>query len=329
MAAACGNLLMLGPIYRFSQRGVGVFGSTLVLVASVGCTFTQSASGLWMNRCIAGAGEGVLLAIIQAMGAQTKLPDRTYALMNAALAVSSVAILSAIPLAVRERGAAGVFGLTVPCAAICLLMFLKAPVHALMKASQLREGPVSVRRMAAAQAAVLLGSISMQGLWVYAVVGGQRLGISGVTISKVMSVSLLLCLAGSALVSILVTRCPRLLLVAAALALFAWATLLFGYATSYLLYCLAICLLPLAASVLFPLLFGLLAEIDLAGRAAATGPIAMMIGCAIGPPAVGLALQHGSYSSFLFFNSGALIAALALTAIAGRARRRPGLLHMT
>jgi predicted MFS family arabinose efflux permease len=324
MLAAASNLLMLTLIYRFSTRAMGLFGTGAILIGSVSCVVARTPWDLLLSRCSAGIGEGILFAIVQAMGAQTKSPDRTYSITNAALFTFGLVLLTTIPSASQEYGAAGIFGVTALFAGICLLTFVKAPANKRLMAPNPSRSPVSPSRIAAALTAVLLSFIEMRGLWVYAVVGGHRLAISSRTISNTMVAAHVFGVAGSALAGLLVGRFPRITLVAIDLALLVCAALLFGYTPFRLSYLAAICLLSFVGGNVLPLLFGLLADTDPAGRAAAAGTVTMMLGSAIGAPAVGIALQHGSYSSFLWGNCAALVIALALTAFAAHKPVRPG-----
>jgi MFS family permease len=145
----------------------------------------------------------------------------------------------------------------------------------------------------------------------------HRLDISRASMSRVLAVSLLFGLLGSAVSGFLSGRLPRLMLLGAGVVLLAVAAFWFGYARSQLLYFTAVCSLPLAYGICFPLLFGLLATLD-PNRAAAAGSVASLVGTAIGSPAVGTALAQGAYAVFFWGNCAALLLAWCLAAYAAR-----------
>jgi len=321
LCAAVSNLYMVRLIFRYSARALGVFGVLCLLLASTLCAISQELPVLWIGRGAAGVGEGMLAGIAQVMAAKTAHPDRAYAVMNMSVGLSSLALLQVIPGVAGHWGAAGIFNLTALCALVCLppLVKLGRGSSAGTDRNASPRAKAVLSRSVAVFLAIMIASIAVQGLWTFAVSQAHRLDISRATMSHVMTVSLLCGLLGSAASGFLSGRLPRLALIGMGIALLAVAAFWFGYARSQLLYFTAICLLPLAYGICFPLLFGLLAKLD-PHRATAAGSVASLIGTAIGSPAVGIALARGAYAAFFWGNCATLLLAWGLAAYAAGRR---------
>jgi len=95
-------------------------GATLIVVAAhVTSAFVRNPAALLGCRLAAGVPEGVLLALANAVLANTQRPDRSYALLNTWNVAAGVLLLMIIPVVEQRYGVRGVF---LAIAAACVTM---------------------------------------------------------------------------------------------------------------------------------------------------------------------------------------------------------------
>lgn len=319
VAGALANLVMLRFVFSFSIRSLALVSIGSIVIGNLACLLMVEPT-VWFGRTAVGIGSGILLALAQALAAQSSIPGRTYSLMFAALLIFSLALFNMTPVAMRYGGPSALFILFAVLYLACVLALGRLGGTLRTYASPTAQRPQR-RYSWAVWLAVAGASFNVQGLWVYAFAGGVRVNLATETITAAMSVSLACGFIGGLLAAYLTGRVHRLAILCSGLGLLAAATYLFGYAPSGFLYLTALCFIPLGTCLLLPVLSEILAGIDPQGRDAAAAPIAILAGSALGSPAVGIAIAHGRYDLFAVTSIAALLIALALSVVAARSTR--------
>lgn len=111
-----------------SIRKLSYIAGTLVIVCHFVSASTDSFHILIASRFFLGCAEGATLAIANAVLASTKLPDRSYAILNIWNVISGVSILFIISLFEQEYGQLAVFGILGLSSLLMLPFVLHIPV---------------------------------------------------------------------------------------------------------------------------------------------------------------------------------------------------------
>jgi DHA1 family inner membrane transport protein len=302
-AAAIGIAISANLYRRATPRTWALIGTATAIAGNLLSCFSGGWPGLLMGRVIAGLGEGTLYAVSHAVGSRLKNADRGFAGFGIAACLFLIAF-TAVGTALSFRfGASGVFGLLLGLCALGAIVFLRLPDEG---PSSTLAGEPAVRLqapsflIAVALAPLFLVAIGSQGIWPYAAIGAERVGLANSAVVKVLSASLLFGAVANAVAWLLAGRVSPYVPILLGITGLAASVLLFMLSASPTLYVLAMVCGPLGFGLLVPYVYGAMARADpSAGQIPGLGPLASMLGSVMGPPLVGIAIASGRPWLFL------------------------------
>ena len=266
---------------------------------------------LLLMRVVAGVGCG-LAGICIGLFAQTKHPDRNFAIFTFATVIACALLAAAAPLIYSSFGIVGLFAAIAACAGVCLLLVPLIP-------SQSAGGTTQANAVSAPKASprtiiltcIMCGAYftSTMMFWSYAgqIGAWHHLDVNAVS-SNVAAAWLVGGLAGAILAvptARHLSRTNTVVVCAIGSALTAYGAVVVDSAAGYSAVLYGFVFLWLLS---FPIQMGIFSEVDPSGRVAIVAFLVQLIAFALGPLFGGFILRSDSYVAFgLFCGLGYLI----------------------
>lgn len=287
VAALAASVLV--PRYRASTLILA--GGALAFVGDATCSLVQSAPIVVSARLAVGLGQGLLLSTINALGAGTRAPHRTFALMTFTLTGLGAVTFLVAPFAQGLIGARGIFGLMAAfeLAGIVCLAGLGQAVTSQPEPAAVQTAP---KRFLLPLFSYCLFSMGQLSLWSYLERIGREWHLSYGAITSVLAAGGIVSLLGPWLADRLGFRGGRFLTLAlvatgASVSLFFLPEPALAFAAGDFLFNT----LGQFCIVYFLTMF---AGLDSGGRVVAASPAFMSVGITLGPLAASFAIAHGS-----------------------------------
>jgi predicted MFS family arabinose efflux permease len=313
------------PVLQWiSYRRVCLIAVLLAALAQCASIFSTSLAEVALMRALAGIGAGALYAVsLSVVAARCANPDKIYGYFQVVWALGSVAIFTIggeLTAAFDQRGIFALMAaLTLGLAPV--LMFLPD----IRAHSDDGEAALTARQAPASPALgimtlLAIGLCLVGGGAAYSFVGqlGERAGLDTSAVGYVLTIATLCGLAGAGGATALNLKWGRLLPISGVFA---------GYILVVMVLCLAHNPIAYVTTVIayiviyyfsMPYLFGLAAALDRAGRWAAAGGSAFLLGCAACPLFAGSLIEATGYAGFAAACVAVLLVAWCFAAVVCR-----------
>lgn len=317
---AVGALLLAPLMATRSRRAVALCGAAIVLGAEL-ASVRAPYPALLLPRALAGFGQGLVLAALNAALARSVDPDRLYARVAVIGGLLAAILLSLLPIPIERFAHVGAFvslAALVACSLPFLLWLPRAPASVSSIDVPGRAGRAR-RFVLALLAGVLLQAVGQGSVWAFSERIGASIGMAGESIGRVLGVATLIGILGAGAAERLGTRFGRARPLLAALGLTATSAL--GIALAPNAAAFAAGQVGLAIAFLFglPYLMGTAAGLDPGGRVAAAVGGASTVGNALGPTLAGPLVALVSLQALGWLAVACVAAAAALLVPVARA----------
>jgi MFS family permease len=309
-AVAC---LFIAPLAgRISRRRLAMIACACAAAGYALSALAGSYATLTLIRMATGFFCGIVLAAGNAAGAGARDPDRVYAAVGFFAGAAASVLIVMVGYASGSGGVPGIFLLLTGVVLISIPVFrwltegVATPQVAASATARLSSKPLLTL------AAVLLLSISGQGLWAFTERIGDSIGLETEQIGWWISVSSLSGLTSAAFAAWLGTRLGRTLPITLAIVLSGTSQWILVNADTQTAYVIALFGWGLALNFWFPFVMGLLAELDRGGRWTVVSGAVAMFGIAIGPWVAGQLLEQSPDHGLATLLVGCAVAALLL-----------------
>lgn len=323
--AALGALAAVLLVRRLPWRPTAMVLLVVLVLADLASTQLERPEPLVALRLLHGAAGGLLVGLTYGLIARIAAPEKTFGILLAlqfGLGGLGVAVL---PRLVPAFGTHALFLTLVVLSASSLLLMQRLPAFGVLStAPRVSPGKVAKGPLALALLALLLFQGANMGLYAFIIDLGRHFGNGPDFISTVLLVSAWIGIAGALLAAGMSTRFGRtwpVLLAATATALLTWLLLASAMPWAYALSNLGI---GITWALVVPYLFGMSAELDRSGQAAALAGLASKLGLASGPLAAGFLLGDGSYTLLIHLSAAALVLSALAALVPARWLDRPG-----
>jgi len=290
---------MAPRFHRLQGRWVAVPGFALAALAFLAAARMTDFASLAGLHVLSGLGAGAALSVTHGTIGRSASPHRLFAIVGTALGLFAVIFLGATPALVAALGGPALFmalgGVMAVAALVAAMAFPVAEAESV--ASQAFR--VSGQRLSRAVWCVILGVSSMAVVqaMVFSFVerAGAERGFSAAQVTAVLIAVGLVNLLPTALAALLERRLDARRVVLAGPAVQAALALAIAGAAGFWPYALATAVFVTPMLFTHTFAFGLLARLDVSGRATAATPAMLMIGSAIGPVLGGTLVKAFGY----------------------------------
>lgn len=309
---------------RFRWPRIALTGACIMIVANLLTPLIHGLGAFAAIRFVSGSGGGLLAAIATVSLGETANPDRNFGLFFAACLLFATAGLWGLPPVLEHFGLDGAYWLIAGLALLVGFTTSSLPQGHISRAGADDE---NVRRSWLPAALVLLAILvfftEQNAVWAFAERIGNSAGLSVGYIGFSLGVATLTGFVGSAIVAWSGARFGRLvpLIVVTVLQIGCFVALA-GPKTPTI-YLAAVAVLGLAWNIANPFQLGILANVDIGGRALALAATVTGIGLAAGPAVAAMAIDHG-YAGLLGLSGLLAMVSLLLVLPALRAVRARG-----
>ena len=321
--SALGCLAVIRSLGRLGWRRAAWIAIALVVTANLLSAWAHAFTELVLLRVLAGAGNGVVLAIVYTGLCHSGQPDRSFGMYAFGQLATQAGLLALLPGWIAGKGTDAMFHLLAAASAMSAMLVFLMPNRLALSAAAPNTAspgpPLRVNRRAAiallAQATYFLAPAA---LWSYFEAFGRGFALSLETIGGVLGASALTGIFGALAVIACGARCPRLPCMAAGttVSVAAVAFLLAGQGLPA--YAAAACLFNFAWNFTFPYQMGVLAANDRDGSVATSSLIVQLVALAAGPAIAALLLTTDGYGRILWGSLACYALSFALFARAAR-----------
>jgi predicted MFS family arabinose efflux permease len=299
LSAVLASSVMAPRFHRLQGRWVAVPAFALAALAFLAAARMTDFASLAGLHVLSGLGAGAALSVTHGTIGRSASPHRLFAIVGTALGLFAVIFLGATPALVAALGGPALFmalgGVMAVAALVAAMAFPVAEAESV--ASQAFR--VSGQRLSRAVWCVILGVSSMAVVqaMVFSFVerAGAERGFSAAQVTAVLIAVGLVNLLPTALAALLERRLDARRVVLAGPAVQAALALAIAGAAGFWPYALATAVFVTPMLFTHTFAFGLLARLDVSGRATAATPAMLMIGSAIGPVLGGTLVKAFGY----------------------------------
>lgn len=310
-ALSVAALLVSPRIHRMDKRSLCLIGCVAVVVGNVlSCTV----SSLWplvASRIIVGVGQGVIVAAINALPAQSQNSQRLYALSQVGLGLGAGVLIFAAPLALARSAALGVFWVEIFAGVVAFVCAVALPSGIDRGAHTVSTGrfPVSWPIIGAFLSTMLF-FIAQTAAWAFADRVGTDRGLTSEALNSYLGVSVLIGVVGSSTATWLGNRLGILLPLIVGFVAVAGLCVAMYSIPSEAAFIAGVLLINVFIVFVSPYIFTVLAELDSHGRVASAGGAFTNFGNTIAPTLSGLTAAYVGYSAIGYAAALCLIAGL-------------------
>jgi predicted MFS family arabinose efflux permease len=306
--AALGALVAVLLVRRLRWRPTAMVLLAVLILADLASMQLERPMPLVGLRLLHGTAGGMLVGLTYGLIARIAAPEKTFGILLAVqfgLGGLGVALL---PRLVPAFGTQALFLTLVTLSAVSLVLMQRLPAFGVLAtAPRVPAGGVAKRPLLLALLALLLFQGANMGLYAFIIDLGRHFGNGPDFISAVLLVSAWIGIAGALLAAGMSTRFGRtwpVLAAALVTALLTWLLLASAWPWAYALSNIGI---GVTWALVVPYLFGMAAELDRSGQAAALAGLTSKLGLATGPLAAGFLLGDGSYAWLVHLSAAALV----------------------
>ncbi|MEE9608938.1 MAG: MFS transporter [Myxococcota bacterium] len=315
LLAAAATVLVVAPqVARVSRRALVVWGACLLVAAQLGSALAPGVASVAVARVLAGVGEGVVGAAVNAVVAGTRDPDRFYARLAATSVATGALLLAALPFAIEPFAHRGAYLLLAALVLALLPLAARVPAHGPAGGGAAVRGLPSQGR-ALAVGTLVAGILVMYAdgaTWSFSERLGKDLGIEATRLGAVFAASALAGLLGSLAAMALGLRAGRALPLAGSVAALAALTWAWGQAGSQGVFIAVLFCKSAVVFFFFPYFLGTAAALDRQGRWAAAASASMPLGSGVGPALAGTLAAAYGFAGIGWVSAGSALLALAL-----------------
>jgi len=285
LGALAATAFVLAPrMHRIDRRFLGLVGLGLVVVGNVATAAGTDFALLVAARSVTGAGEGLVQAVGAAAGAETRNPERTFALVSLGVVFMSLGIFLGLPSIVIGLGPQGTFALIAAVVVLISPLLLFLPPYYVVRHHHRAETISAFTLIGfAALLALLLFNMSANAPWFYVGRMGHRIGLDIEDIGRILALASVIAIAGPVAAHRLGVRYGRTKPLLLALAASAAGSLWLAHTYSHAQFTAAVCLASIAVMFGGPYFMGLLSALDPAGRLTAAAKGFQAIGNTLAP----------------------------------------------
>ena len=321
--SALGCLAVIRSVARLGWRRVARIAIALVVAANLLSAWADAFPELIALRLLAGAGNGIVLAIVYTGLCHSGQPDRSFGMYTFGQLAFQAGLLVLLPGWIAAKGTDAMFLLLAAASAMsAMLVFLIPDGLAPSPAAQGTASPDRPARVNRNAALALLAQaiyfLAPAALWSYFEAFGRGFALSLETIGGVLGASALTGIFGALAVIACGAHCPRLPCMAAGTTLSAAAVAFLLAGQGLPAYAAAACLFNFAWNFTFPYQMGVLAANDRDGSVATSSLIVQLIALAAGPATAALLLSTEGYGRILWGSLACYALSFALFARAVR-----------
>jgi predicted MFS family arabinose efflux permease len=325
LLGAVGASLFCAPRFqRLPTRKVAVGGFAGAALAFLGVALSTGYAQMAGLHLLAGVAAGCALSVTHGTAGLSTNPHRMFALCGMALGVFAIGFLGAMPGIVADNGGSALF------VALAIVMLIAAATSALLfpyrtgpapaDAPESRDAlpPISSAVWFAAFGIGCMGLVQAMMFSFLERIGADR-GYSASAVTGVLIALGIVNLFPAPLAALLEKRWPARHVVLAGPVVQAAVALTIAQSTSYAGYAAAGAVFAAVMIFTHTFAFGLIAQLDPAGRALSATPAMLMVGAAIGPILGGTLVQQAGYGSLGI--AAGLIATIAVLCFARAGHR--------
>lgn len=304
LLGAVGSSLICAPRFqRLPRREVATGGFAVAALAFLGVAAITDYAQMAGLHLLAGAAAGAALSVTHGTAGLSANPHRMFALCGMALGVFAIGFLGAMPGIIATKGGSALF------VALALVMLVAAATSSLLfPARQSATGggaagstghvaplPISTAVWFAAFGIGCMGLVQAMMFSFLERIGADR-GYSTSAVTGVLIALGLVNLFPAPLAALLEKRLPARHVVLAGPVAQAALALIIVHGGSFATYAGAGAVFAAVMIFTHTFAFGLIAQLDPAGRALSATPAMLMVGAAIGPVLGGTLVQHSGYA---------------------------------
>lgn len=300
LAAAVAASLVFAPrFHRLRGRLVAPLGFAASAAAFFGASATSDFAALAVLHAVGGFSAGTGLSVTHGTIGRSANPHRLFAIVGTALGVFAVVFLGATPQIVAAAGGPALFavfgGVMVVAAVVCALAFPVPDAESVESQSFRASGQRLAPAVWYGIAAVSCMALTQAMVFSFVERAGADRGFEADRITAVLIAVGLVNLFPAALAAMLQRRLDARIVVLAGPAVQAALALLIATTSGFGPYALATAVFVVPMLFTHTFAFGLLARLDVTGRATAATPAMLMIGSAIGPVLGGTLVKAFGY----------------------------------
>lgn len=283
-------------IHAFSVRKLCTIGFILLISANGVSILLDSAGGLTAVRAVAGLGKGLVISAAFGLAGRSTSPARAFALLNGGYTLFSAVTYFAVPFAIKESGAAGVW------ASLCLATVIGACLLPFIPSARAEEGSTPETSSASPRTSGLSGMLALLALvvlvggssvvWTFIERIGLRTGLSITDVGMILSAAAIITIIGPALAHMLDTRAGYRLPIVVGVGVKILIAGILGTVTSAAIFIATVPFFNAAMLLAVPYLQALMSLADPKGRFAAAAGASMTLGAALGAYVGGVTVTH-------------------------------------
>jgi len=270
-------------VNRMDRRLMALIGILILIVGNGLSIVMHDVVLLTGLRMLCGIGKGFTVAAVFSTIAQAPNPTRAFALTNAAYAALGAFYFLLIPNQIKALGASGAFLVITIVTAVGLLLLpwmprVKAQAAPVMEDLRALLTPAGLVALAGLAGVMLGHSI----IWIFVQMIGTSEGLTLDQVGIVLSLSMLVTIAGPATAHVLPSSLGLWRPMAWALGIKAALAILLVANLGAAVYWISAPAFSVISLFVVPFVMGLLSKIDTSGRLAASGSAAMTLGSSAG-----------------------------------------------
>lgn len=310
-----GSLLMSGLVHRFSRHHIAYTGIAIIMLGNILSSFPHDFLPFILARAVSGFGCALPIASFIGTAVLTKVPDKTFGMVNAT-SIAYSAVLLIISPAIIEYGGLKIIYIGMAVAAFLYglaVHWIPARPWALFKSTE-RPGEVDTTRKPTIYGGRLLAMMWISvllvmfflytghgAIWAYQERIGFSLGIGKQDIGTALGIAMMIGILGSLLAWRLGLAIGRVWPQVISLGLSVVAAVFLISGNSFETFVVASSLITFTWFYGLPYQMGLLARLDPQGRANVTGIVMTTGGSALGPAVAAMIIMPGHYEVIGWF----------------------------
>ncbi|MCC9662096.1 MFS transporter [Pseudoalteromonas sp. MB41] len=324
--AAIGALAAVFLIKRIQWQRFAYALLVTLLVIDFACIYIAEPTTMIATRALHGLAGGLLVGIGFCIISRTFEADKTFGyLLLIQWGLGGLGIMY-LPALTPEFGTAGLFFALMAFTAVSLFMLpflphyhVSKPLNENLNKTEVASAIKPSRLLLGLNLfAIFLFQAANMGLFAYMIELGTTDGLKIEFMSNALGMASWIALLGALLVIVIGTKFGRTIPILIATLITALCSWLLHFSNNDMVYLITNIIIGITWAFVLPYLFGICAELDKLGQAAAMGGFASKMGLASGPMVAALILQDENYQQIIDFAVIGLIACAAVAFLPAR-----------